>query len=53
MDGLNDPRVAMAMATALLILGGEITGTEAVRKSLPDYFEIIKSLGGEVLEIEA
>ncbi|MCD7776203.1 MAG: 3-phosphoshikimate 1-carboxyvinyltransferase, partial [Firmicutes bacterium] len=52
-DGHNDHRVVMAMATALLFLGGEITGAEAVRKSLPDYFEIIKSLGGEVEEIEA
>ena len=43
--GHNDHRIVMSMAVLLTITGGEIEGTEAVRKSLPDFFERIKKLG--------
>ena len=42
----------MALSTLLTITGGEIDGAEAVRKSLPEYFELLKSLGAEVTEYE-
>lgn len=50
LDGHNDHRVVMACATLLTAVGGSITGAEAVRKSFPDYFERIRSLGIEVSE---
>ena len=43
--GHNDHRIVMSMAVLLTITGGEIEGTEAVRKSLPDFFERIRRLG--------
>jgi len=43
--GHNDHRIVMAMTTLLTLTGGEIEGVEAVKKSLPDYFERIKKLG--------
>lgn len=49
--GHNDHRIVMAMSTFLTITGGSINGIQAVKKSLPDYFERIKSLGIQ-LELE-
>lgn len=49
--GHNDHRIVMALSTLLTITGGTITGIEAVKKSLPDYFERLKSLGIQ-LELE-
>lgn len=43
--GHNDHRIVMSMVTLLSLVGGEIEGTNAVKKSFPDYFEKIKSLG--------
>lgn len=43
--GHNDHRIVMSMITLLSLVGGEIEGTDAVKKSFPDYFEKIKSLG--------
>lgn len=43
--GHNDHRIVMSMVTLLSLVGGEIEGTDAVKKSFPDYFEKIKSLG--------
>lgn len=48
LTGHNDHRIVMALSTLLLSLGGEIRGAEAVRKSLPEYFEILSSIGTEV-----
>lgn len=53
LHGHNDHRIVMALSTLLTITGGEIDGAEAVRKSLPEYFELLKSLGAEVTEYEA
>ena len=44
----NDHRIVMATAMLLTIVGGEILGAEAVSKSFPDFFDILKSLGTEV-----
>lgn len=48
LDGHNDHRIVMALAVLLTKTGGKIRGAEAVRKSLPDYFERLKKLGIEV-----
>jgi len=48
--GHNDHRIVMAESLLLSRLGGEIEGAQAVAKSYPDYFEVIKSLGIEVIE---
>lgn len=46
--GHNDHRIVMALSTMLLHTGGEIEGVEAVKKSLPEYFDMIKILGAKV-----
>ncbi|MBQ8174094.1 MAG: 3-phosphoshikimate 1-carboxyvinyltransferase [Clostridia bacterium] len=51
--GHNDHRIVMALATLLTQTGGEISGAEAVAKSLPEYFEMLASLGVEVNRYEA
>ncbi len=48
LDGHNDHRIVMALSTLLTVLGGVIEGAEAVKKSLPEYFEILTQLGAEV-----
>ncbi len=45
LDGHNDHRIVMALCTLLTITGGVIDGAEAVRKSLPDYFDRLRALG--------
>ena len=47
-DGHNDHRIVMALSVILSHLGGEIDGTEAVKKSYPGFFDDIKRLGAEV-----
>lgn len=44
----NDHRIAMTMATLCTIAGGTIEGAESVRKSFPDYYKVIESLGIQV-----
>lgn len=44
----NDHRIAMAMSVVLSYVGGVIDGAEAVNKSYPDFFDVIKQLGVEV-----
>lgn len=51
--GWGDHRIVMSLATLLTHCGGEIRGAEAVRKSLPDYFEKMQALGCEVTFDEA
>ena len=46
--GHNDHRIVMALSTLLTLTGGSIEGAEAVKKSLPEYFELLKALGAEV-----
>lgn len=40
----NDHRIAMACAVILSLVGGEISGCEAVSKSFPDFFDILNGL---------
>lgn len=47
-DSFSDHRIAMAGAIALLKIGGEINGVEAVAKSAPQFFEDLQRLGGIV-----
>lgn len=45
LDSHNDHRIAMTLSTLCTITGGIIDRAESVRKSYPNYFEIIKTLG--------
>lgn len=47
-DGHNDHRIVMSFATMLSKTGGELFGAEAVRKSYPDYFDVVRQLEIEV-----
>ncbi len=51
--GYNDHRIVMALTTLLTLTGGELDGAEAVKKSLPEYFEMLSSLGVEVTRHDA
>lgn len=48
LDGHNDHRIVMTLATLCTITGGTIDGCEAVRKSFPGYFDVIERLGIQV-----
>ena len=49
-DSAGDHRIAMAAAIAATGCTGPVTvlGAECVKKSYPDFWEVYKSLGGEV-----
>lgn len=49
--GHNDHRIVMALSILLTKTGGVIEGAEAVKKSMPDFFEKIIQLGAEVEEL--
>ena len=51
--GHNDHRIVMSLAVLLTLTGGEITGSEAINKSYPSFFEDLRVLGIEVTEYEA
>ncbi|MBR6051959.1 MAG: 3-phosphoshikimate 1-carboxyvinyltransferase [Clostridia bacterium] len=44
----GDHRVAMALSVLMTKYGGTLTGAEAVKKSMPDFYERIASLGADV-----
>ena len=44
----NDHRIAMTMATLCTLTGGCIDGAESVRKSFPNYYDVIETLGIQV-----
>lgn len=44
----NDHRVAMALSVLMTKYGGTLGGAEAVNKSMPDFFEKLRSVGAEV-----
>ena len=48
LDGHNDHRIVMALSMLASRFGGSISGAEAVRKSLPDFFERLSELGLDV-----
>ena len=45
LDSHNDHRIAMALAAVCVRTGGVLDGAEAVRKSLPDYWDRLAGLG--------
>lgn len=45
--GHNDHRIVMALAVLCTLTGGVIEGAEASRKSFPDFFERIRTIGVE------
>lgn len=53
LQGHNDHRIVMALSVLCTLTGGEIEGAEAVRKSMPDFFEKISSIGVEVNRYDA
>ena len=44
----NDHRVAMALSVLMTRYGGTLTGAESVRKSFPNFYEKLKSLGADI-----
>ena len=50
LDGHNDHRVVMALAVAALAAGvpAVLRGAEAVRKSWPEFFAVLQSLGADI-----
>ena len=48
--GHNDHRIVMSLSLLCSVTGGEIAGAEAVTKSYPDFFDIIRSLGIKIKE---
>ena len=48
LSGHNDHRIVMALSVLATLTGGVIEGAQAVNKSLPDFFERLKTLGIEV-----
>ena len=41
----NDHRIVMALSVLLTLVGGEICGAEAIKKSYPDFFDALIKLG--------
>lgn len=52
LQGHNDHRVVMALASILTTCGGTIAGAEAVNKSFPDFFDKLKQVGIQVETLE-
>lgn len=48
LNGHNDHRIVMSLAVLLTKVGGTIEGAEAVSKSYPEFFDVLRSLGVEV-----
>ncbi len=47
----NDHRIAMSLAVLMTKYGGQIDGAEAVKKSYPNFWSVIKGVGADVYEI--
>lgn len=52
LSGHNDHRVVMALCVLCSLTGGTIDGAEAVDKSFPNYFDVLKSLGVKLKIVE-
>ena len=48
LNGYNDHRIVMSLSVLLTLFGGSINDAEAVSKSFPGFFNVIKNLGIEV-----
>lgn len=46
--GHNDHRIVMSLAVMCTLLGGDINGCEAVRKTYPNFFDEIQKLGAKI-----
>lgn len=46
--GHNDHRIVMSMSVLLTLTGGTIEGAEAVKKSMPDFFQNLENLGVDI-----
>lgn len=46
--GHNDHRIVMSLAVLLSVLGGRIDDALAVKKSYPDFFEVLEALGAKI-----
>ena len=53
LSGHNDHRIVMALSILCTVYGGIIDGANAINKSWPDYFKVLKKLGIEVREKDA
>ena len=47
----NDHRIAMSLAVLMTKYGGVLDGAEAVKKSFPGFFDVMKRVGAKVYEI--
>lgn len=45
LDGHNDHRIVMSLAVLCTLTGGTVTDANAVAKSMPDFFEVLRGLG--------
>ena len=50
--GHNDHRIVMALSVLLTVFGGEISDTEAVSKSYPEFFKHLTELGIKITQNE-
>ena len=50
LNGHNDHRIVMALSVLASLTGGVIEGAEAVRKSWPDFFSVMRTVGLEAEE---
>ncbi len=50
LKGHNDHRVAMSLAVLASLYGGVIDESQAVKKSYPDFFEVMKKAGLKITE---
>lgn len=48
--GHNDHRIVMTLSVLASITGGVIDGAQAVKKSFPDYFEVMNDLGIQTIK---
>ena len=53
LSGHGDHRIVMSLAILATLVGAEIEGASAVKKSYPEFFENLKSLGIGIHEYEA
>lgn len=51
LDGHKDHRIVMALSVLCTVTGGIICGAEAVCKSFPDFFEVLRSVGVKTEEV--
>ena len=47
-DSHNDHRVAMSLAVLATVTGGTVRGAESVGKSMPEFWDLLKSVGVDV-----